>query len=215
MTRSRQKRISSRVRGLRRSRLSAERCRNAARRLLAARCFDLPQPSAPASSFRIVFEPACRWARLPQWRLRIADSRIFEWNRRRGRTSRKVAPRAKLSGASRPIQTTSEARIHGICGGVSFTGTWAGPSHVPTRMLPQFARQAGHFDSGKAGLVALVAAFESSAVDRLLQGVACQYAQNHGHARIQLSELNAASGLRHDDIVVRSFSAQNTSDANN
>jgi hypothetical protein len=59
-----------------------------------------------------------------------------------------------------------------------------------------------HLDSSKSGLIALISAFQTSAIDGLFERVAGQHAENQGHSGIKLSELNAASSFGYDDVVV-------------
>ena len=64
-------------------------------------------------------------------------------------------------------------------------------------------------------LVALIAAFEPGAVDRLFERVACENAEHHRNARIKLRDLDSAGGFGADVIVVSSLAAQHASDADN
>src|SRR5579875_2285080 len=80
------------------------------------------------------------------------------------------------------------------------------------RKLP---RQMGHFNGRESGVESFVSALQSRAINGLLQRVAGEHAKNHRHAGIELRQLNAARGLRRYVLEMRSFAAQNASNANN
>src|ERR1035441_8871125 len=81
------------------------------------------------------------------------------------------------------------------------------------RICCKLPREAGHFDRAQPCFVALVPALAARAVDGLLERIARQDAESHGHARIELYELNAARCLGTNIIVVRCFSPKNAADA--
>src|SRR5712675_1031716 len=76
----------------------------------------------------------------------------------------------------------------------------------------ELARKLGHFDGGQTGFKTFVAAFESGAVDGLLESVAGQYAENDGEASVHLRELQTACGFRANVIVMSGFTAQDAAD---
>src|SRR5271156_1995952 len=196
------KRISSQVPGLHRSRLWAERCRSAVHKSPDVKYFDPRPRGVRASSSPTAFERAYRLVRPLQWRLRKVDSQIFAWNPRRALISRKAAPLAWPSAASRPTQTAFEAQTHVICGEVSSTRARPRASYAASRVFREFARKLSHLDSSKPGLIALISAFQTSTIDSLLERVAGQHAENQRHSGIKLSELNPASGFGYYDIIV-------------
>src|SRR5579863_8945708 len=87
---------------------------------------------------------------------------------------------------------------------------------VLRRLARQFAsqltRQLRHLDSGEPRFESLVAAFEPRAINGLFERVAGEHAKRHGHARIELRELNAARCFRGNVIVMRGLAAQDASD---
>src|SRR5712672_1106029 len=72
----------------------------------------------------------------------------------------------------------------------------------------ELARKLGHLDGGEASFKTFVAAFESSAVDGLLERVAGEHAENYWKAGVHLRELQTASGFGANVIVMRGFAAQ-------
>ena len=162
--------------------------------------------SRSSLQFSESFSTACRWLPLRRQRLRKVDSRICAWNRRRARTSRNVVPRSAGSWPRHvPLEKHLQRELAGFAAqrhangaaraaGAFDTSRWmAAPG-----FFGNLAHQLRHFDRGEARLVTLIAAFQSGAIDRLFERVACEDAKNHRHAGIELRQLNAARGFRHD-----------------
>src|SRR5712664_2737989 len=76
----------------------------------------------------------------------------------------------------------------------------------------ELSRKLGHLDGGETGFKTFVAAFESGAVDGLLESIASQHTENDGQAGIHLRELQSTGGFRANVIVVCSFTAQDAAD---
>lgn len=82
-------------------------------------------------------------------------------------------------------------------------------------MRRKIAQEAGHLDCRKSSPITFVATFQAGTIDRLLKRVASEDAKYHGHAGIELSELDATRCFRGDVIVMGSLAAQHASNANN
>src|SRR2546428_288381 len=76
----------------------------------------------------------------------------------------------------------------------------------------KLARKLRHLDSGQPCFESFVPALESCAINGLLERVTRQHTKDDWQAAVYLRELQSASGLRTNVIVVRRFAAQNTSD---
>src|SRR5882762_5338005 len=76
----------------------------------------------------------------------------------------------------------------------------------------KLARKLSHLDGGEASFKTFVAAFESGAVDGLLERVAGQHTENDGEASVHLRELQTASGFGANIIVMSGFAAQDAAD---
>src|SRR5712671_3654390 len=76
----------------------------------------------------------------------------------------------------------------------------------------ELARKLGHLNGGEASFKTFVAAFESGAVDGLLERVAGQHTENDGEASVHLRELQTAGGFRANIIVMSGFAAQDAAD---
>src|SRR5882762_5700382 len=72
----------------------------------------------------------------------------------------------------------------------------------------KLARKLGHLDRGQTGFKPFVAAFESGAIDGLLERVAGEHAENYRKASVHLRELQTASGFGTNVIVMSGFAAQ-------
>src|SRR3989454_8329431 len=76
----------------------------------------------------------------------------------------------------------------------------------------KLARQLRHLDGREPRFKSLVPTLESCAINGLLERVTRQHTKDDWQAAVYLRELQSASGLRTNVIVVRRFAAQNTSD---
>src|SRR5271156_5224581 len=83
-----------------------------------------------------------------------------------------------------------------------------------TGLAGNLAHQLRHLHRRKARLVTFITRLEPSAIDRLLQRVAGQDAENQWHAGIELRQLNTPRCFRHHNVVVRSLTAQNATNTN-
>src|SRR6266403_3713489 len=72
----------------------------------------------------------------------------------------------------------------------------------------ELARKLSHLDGGETSFKTFVAAFESSAVDGLLERVAGEHAENYRKASVHLRELQTAGGFGANIIVMSCFTAQ-------
>src|SRR5229473_2399882 len=77
----------------------------------------------------------------------------------------------------------------------------------------KLARQLRHFDGGEPRFESFVSALEPSAIDGLLQRVACQHAKHDRQTAVHLRELQPTCRLRTNVIVMCRFAAQHTPDS--
>src|ERR1700722_14278388 len=112
--------------------------------------------------------------------------------------------RREFDGQCRP-ETAFASRVRETCGD--------GARSSRASFL-EFPADAYHFDGGRSGLKALVAALNSGAVERLLQSLAGEHAKAVRDAGFLLRLPDAACDLGVDGLVVSGFSAQQTPQRN-
>src|SRR5579863_286923 len=148
----------------------------------------LPRFGRPASSGCAFQSPRPGLSRFEPWREK-ADPRKFPYPRKPPRPAKISPPVSSSPVDSSPTGTAFAWQIRALCCGAknSFAPRFLVGNGC--RAWPQLARELRHLNRAKPRFESFVAAFESSAVDRLFQRVTGQHAKNHRDSRVHLREL--------------------------